>query len=53
MIDPAKTIDVALKLEPGTLHLFVAGGTAAFDTRAQAILRESSHHTRADSTSRI
>ena len=36
-IDPAKTIDVALKLEPETSHLFVVGGTATFDTRVEAI----------------
>lgn len=40
-IDPAKTVDVALKLEPGTSHLFVVGGTATFDTRVEAIAKES------------
>jgi ABC-type uncharacterized transport system substrate-binding protein len=42
-IDPAKTVEVALKLEPGTSHLFVVGGTAAFDTRGETIVRESLH----------
>jgi PAS domain S-box-containing protein len=40
-IDPSKTIDVALKLQPKTLHLFVVGGTAPFDIRVEAVVRGS------------
>jgi len=40
-IEPAKTIDVALKLQPKTLHLFVVGGTAPFDIRVEAVVRGS------------
>jgi len=38
LIEPSKTIDVALQLQPKTLHLFVVGGTAPFDLRAEAVV---------------
>ena len=42
-IEPAKTIDTALNLHPATAHLFVVGGTAAFDISEQAIVRHDLH----------
>jgi PAS domain S-box-containing protein len=42
-IEPAKTIDAALNLHPATSHLFVVGGTAAFDISEQAIVRHDLH----------
>ena len=40
-IEPSKTIDVALKLQPKTLHLFVVAGIAPFDIRVDAVGRQS------------
>jgi len=40
-IDPAKTLDAALKLQPGTEHVVVVGGGVhSYDRRIEAIVRE-------------
>jgi PAS domain S-box-containing protein len=41
LFDPAKTIDVALKLLPQTSHLFMVGGTAPYDIGAMSVMRRS------------
>jgi len=39
--DPAKTIDAAIRLRPGTKQVFVVGGASAFDRRGEAMVKES------------
>jgi PAS domain S-box-containing protein len=41
--DPAKTIDVALKLRPDTRQIIVVSGTARFDKTLEALVRKASH----------
>jgi PAS domain S-box-containing protein len=43
VIEPAKTIDIALKLQPATSHLFVVGGTAPYDVGELAVVRQDLH----------
>jgi len=40
IIEPAKTIDVALKLQPGTRHVVVVGGVGEYDRYVEAIVRQ-------------
>lgn len=41
MYDPAKTIDAAIRLRPGTKQVFVVGGSSPFDRRGEAMVKES------------
>jgi signal transduction histidine kinase/ABC-type uncharacterized transport system substrate-binding protein len=41
MFEPAKTLDVALRLQPGSKHVVVVGGVSPFDRHLEAIYRES------------
>ncbi len=41
--EPAKTLELALKLLPGTKNVVVVGGTSAFDRRLEDIFRQSLH----------
>jgi signal transduction histidine kinase len=41
--EPAKTLDVALRLQPGSRHVVVVGGVSSFDKHLEAIYRESLH----------
>ena len=43
MFEPAKTLDVALRLQPGSRHIVVVGGVSSFDKHLEAIYRESLH----------
>ena len=43
MFEPAKTLDVALQLQPGSRHVIVVGGVSSFDKHLEAIYRESLH----------
>jgi signal transduction histidine kinase len=39
--EPAKTLEVALKLQPRTEHVVVVGGTGAYERHSEAVVRES------------
>ena len=39
--DPGKTLDAALRLQPGTKHVVVVGGVAAFDRYLETIVKKS------------
>ncbi len=39
--EPAKTLEAALKLQPGTEHVVVVGGTAPYDRHTEAIVKDS------------
>jgi len=41
--EPAKTLDVALRLQPGSRHVIVVGGVSSFDKHLEATYRESLH----------
>ena len=43
MFEPAKTLDVALRLQPGSRHVVVVGGVSSFDRHLEAIFQESLH----------
>jgi signal transduction histidine kinase len=43
IFDPAKTLDVALRLQPDTRHVVVVGGVSSFDKHLEAIFREQLH----------
>jgi signal transduction histidine kinase/ABC-type uncharacterized transport system substrate-binding protein len=43
IFDPAKTLDVALRLQPDTKHVIVVGGVSSFDKHLEAIFREQLH----------
>ena len=43
MFEPTKTLDVALRLQPGSRHVVVVGGVSSFDKHLEAIFRESLH----------
>ena len=43
IFEPAKTLDMALRLQPGTRHVVVVGGVSSFDKHLEAIFRESLH----------
>ena len=40
MFEPDKTLDVALRLQPGSRHIVVVGGTSSFDKHLEDIYRE-------------
>ena len=40
IFDPAKTLDVALRLQPDSRHVVVVGGVSSFDKHLEAIFRE-------------
>jgi PAS domain S-box-containing protein len=52
MLEPSKTLDVALKLLPGTKHVVVVGGVAAYDRYIETTIRNSlrSYESRFDFT---
>jgi signal transduction histidine kinase len=43
IFEPAKTLDVALRLQPGSRRVVVVGGVSSFDKHLEAIFRESLH----------
>src|SRR5271167_137015 len=38
--EPSKTLELALKMQPGTKHVVVVGGVASFDRHLEAIVQE-------------
>jgi PAS domain S-box-containing protein len=42
-IEPAKTLEMALRLQPGTKHILVVGGTTVYDRHVEATYRKSLH----------
>jgi hypothetical protein len=38
--DPARTLEVALRLKPGTKHVVVLGGTSSYDRHLEALFRK-------------
>src|SRR5215467_14331989 len=40
MVQPDKTLDVALKLQPSTKNVFVVGGVAPYDRHLEALVKE-------------
>ena len=38
--EPVKTLEAALRLQPGTKHVFVVGGTSPYDRANEALFRE-------------
>jgi PAS domain S-box-containing protein len=38
--EPSKTLELALKMQPGTEHVVVVGGMSSFDRHLEAIVRE-------------
>jgi signal transduction histidine kinase len=40
-LEPRKTLEVALRLFPGTRHVFVVGGASAFDRTAMSLTKDS------------
>jgi PAS domain S-box-containing protein len=38
-LEPLETIEAALRLQPGTRHIFVVGGTAFIDRQTQALIK--------------
>ncbi len=43
MFEPTKTLDVALRLQPGSRNVVVVGGVSSFDRHLEAIFQESLH----------
>ena len=43
VFEPAKTLDVALRLQPGSRHVVVVGGVSSYDKHLEAIYRQSLH----------
>ncbi len=41
IFEPLKTLDLALRLQPGSRHIVVVGGVSSFDKHLEAIYRES------------
>jgi signal transduction histidine kinase len=41
IFEPSKTLDLALRLQPGSRHIVVVGGVSSFDKHLEAIYRES------------
>ncbi len=41
VFEPTKTLDVALRLQPGSRHVVVVGGVSSFDKHLEAIFRQS------------
>jgi len=44
IFDPTKTLNVALRLRPGSQHVVVVGGMSSFDKHLEAIFRERLHN---------
>ena len=44
-LEPQKTLDAALQLQPGTQHVIVVGGSSPFDKHVENIVRGSLHTT--------
>jgi len=40
VVQPEKTLEIALALQPGTKHIVVLGGTAPYDRYVEALIRE-------------
>jgi len=40
---PAKTLEISLRLRPGTKHVFLVGGTSPYDRSIQTLYRERLH----------
>jgi signal transduction histidine kinase len=40
MFEPDKTLDAALRLQPGSRHIVVVGGSSSFDRRLEDVFRE-------------
>src|SRR5437016_12494232 len=38
--EPVKTLEAALRLQPGTKHVFVVGGTSPYDRANEELFRE-------------
>jgi PAS domain S-box-containing protein len=43
-MEPLKTLEAALGLQPGTRHVFVDGGTSPYDRSLKALIRERLHN---------
>ena len=43
IFEPDKTLDAALRLQPGSKHVVVVGGVSSFDRHLEAIFRERLH----------
>ena len=43
-LKPIETLEAALRLRPGTKHVFVVGGSSSYDRSVQASLRERLHN---------
>ncbi len=42
--EPTKTLEAALRLKPGTKHVFLVGGTSPYDRSIEALYREGLHN---------
>jgi PAS domain S-box-containing protein len=42
--EPTKTLEAALRLKPGTKHVFLVGGTSPYDRSIEALFREGLHN---------
>jgi PAS domain-containing protein len=42
--EPTKTLEAALRLKPGTKHVFLVGGTSPYDRSIEAVYREGLHN---------
>jgi signal transduction histidine kinase len=40
VLQPAKTLEMALRIQPGTKHMVVVGGVGVMDRRVEALVRE-------------
>jgi signal transduction histidine kinase/ABC-type uncharacterized transport system substrate-binding protein len=40
VLQPAKTLETALRIQPGTKHVVVVGGAGAMDRRVEALIKE-------------
>src|SRR5699024_4354890 len=43
LFEPNKTLDAALRLQPGTRNVVVVGGASAFEKNSEGIVRERLH----------
>jgi signal transduction histidine kinase len=43
IFEPTRTLDAALRLQPGSKHVVVVGGTSSFDKHLEAIFQEHLH----------
>ena len=53
VLQPAKTLETALRIQPGTKHVVVVGGVGVMDRRVEALVRENFTHTKPEWKSRI